>query len=53
MFTFSAAVLRKARRIFIPTIQAGAPPNGLFDQLMGRPWNCNPTPKRPSGSRWQ
>ena len=34
-----------------PTIQAVPPPNELFDQFMGRPWTCNPTPKRPSASR--
>jgi hypothetical protein len=35
----------------VPDIQAVAPPNELLGQLMGCPWNLNPTPNRPSGSR--
>jgi hypothetical protein len=47
----SLCVPWKARGVPGAAIQAAAPPNELSDQLMGRPWNCNPTPKRPSGSR--
>jgi hypothetical protein len=40
----------KVRSFAAPAIQ---PPPAIepFDPLTTRFWNCNPTPKRPSGSR--
>jgi hypothetical protein len=33
--------------------QSVVPGGEPFDQLKACPWNCNPIPNRPSGSRWQ
>ena len=41
------------RQLRMPAIQSEAPLHKLLGQLKDFPWNCNPTPKRPSGSRWQ
>ena len=41
----------KVRRIPVLAVQSVAPAIEPFDQLTTSPWNCNPTPNRPSGSR--
>jgi len=46
-------MLGKVRRFVAPASHPPAPANEFLDQLTACSWNCNPTPKRPSGSRWQ
>ena len=50
---FPPGCAMEGAKIRPPAVQPPAPANESFGQLTPTPWNCNPTPYRPSGSRWQ